>query len=79
MCCVRISHALIVNGHKITLNSDYKDKDGNKYIIKCITMNDYLKDNYSNEKKKIDNLSNKNGIVFFDIAFTDATGHFDLV
>ena len=37
-CAVRLSYALIKCGHPIKINSDYKDKNGNKYIIKTKTM-----------------------------------------
>jgi hypothetical protein len=45
-CTVRLSYALTWLGHPITIPSDYKDKDGNKYIIKCSTMKKYLEDKY---------------------------------
>lgn len=37
-CAVRLSYALIKCGHPIKRNSDYKDKNGNKYIIKSKSM-----------------------------------------
>jgi hypothetical protein len=78
-CCVRLSYALIKEGHPITIPSDYKDKNGNKYIIKCATMENYLNDKYkaSTGVNSIDGLS---GIVYFkDCGFSDASGHFDVV
>lgn len=45
-CCVRVSHALITGGHPITRASDYKDKNGNKYIIRVVTMKEYLTEKY---------------------------------
>jgi hypothetical protein len=45
-CTVRLSYALRLLGHPITIPSDYKDEDGNKYIIKCSTMKKYLEDKY---------------------------------
>jgi hypothetical protein len=50
-CTVRLSYALTWLGHPITIPSDYKDKDGNKYIIKCSTMKKYLYDKYGKGTK----------------------------
>jgi hypothetical protein len=53
-CCVRVSHALIKAGHPITIASDYKDKFGNKYIIKVKTMTTYLRDKYGSPRDVTD-------------------------
>jgi hypothetical protein len=50
-CTVRLSYALTWLGHPITIPSDYKDKDGNKYIIKCSTMKNTYTINMEREQK----------------------------
>ena len=78
-CAVRLSYALTKCGHPIKINSDYKDKNGTKYIIKVATMEKYLNDNYK-ASKKITSIDGKNGIVCFkNCGFNDATGHVDVV
>jgi len=78
-CCVRVSHAMITAGHSITRTSDYKDKNGNKYIIKVATMKDYLTGKYGNPTKVTKaTAAGKKGIIVFDVSFSDATGHADL-
>ena len=37
-CAVRLSYAFIKAGQPIKINSDYKDKNNNKYIIKAKTF-----------------------------------------
>lgn len=78
-CAVRLSYALIKCGHPIKINSDYKDKDGNKYIIKAKTMESYL-DDYYQEGTDINSISGLSGIVYFkDCNFGDASGHVDVI
>lgn len=78
-CAVRMSYALMQCGHPIKINSDYKDKNGNKYIIKVQTMENYLNDYYQ-KGEKVNSISNLSGIVIFkNCGFSDATGHVDVV
>ena len=78
-CAVRLSYALMKCGHPIQINSDYKDKNGNKYIIRANTMETYLNDHYK-KSQKVNSISNLSGIVYFkDCGFGDATGHLDVV
>jgi len=78
-CCVRVSHALITAGHPISCRSDYKDKQGNKYIIKVATMKDYLTSLYGASILVTQSSARgKKGIIVFDVSFEDATGHADL-
>ena len=80
-CCVRTTHALLSAGHKITIASDYKDKYGNKYIIKVVTMKSYMSNNFGSPTRLTSKEGGRgrNGIVCFDnCGFSDATGHFDL-
>lgn len=78
-CAVRLSYALIMCGHPIKINSDYKDKNGNKYIIKTKTMEGYLNDYYK-QAKTIQSINGLSGIVFFkDCGYGDAAGHVDVV
>ena len=74
-CCVRVSHALLSNGAPITITSDYKDKNGNKYIIRVKTMKTYLKNKYGNPVNVTkSSASGKKGVIVFDCHFQDATG-----
>lgn len=78
-CCVRLSYALIKCGHPIQRTSDYKDKNGTKYIIRTLTMEEYL-NQYYKKGISIQSIKNKSGIIFFkDCGFGDANGHFDVV
>ena len=78
-CTVRLSYALIKCGHPIKLNSDFKDKNGNKYVIRCKSMEEYLDNNYQ-ASKKINSIAGLSGIVYFkECGFSDATGHFDVI
>ena len=78
-CAVRLSYALIKCGHPIKINSDYKDKNGNKYIIKAKTMESYLNDHYQ-QGKAINSIKGLSGIVYFkDCNFGDASGHVDVI
>lgn len=79
-CCVRVSHALISASHPITRNSDYKDKNGNKYIIRVQTMKEYLKNKYGAPTVvTAETAKGKKGIIIFDVSgWSDATGHADL-
>ena len=78
-CAVRLSYALIKCGHPIKRTSDYKDKNGNKYIIRTLTMEQYLNDYYK-EGQKINSIMGQSGIVFFkDCGFGDAAGHVDVI
>ncbi|KAH0789534.1 hypothetical protein GPJ56_006500 [Histomonas meleagridis] len=79
-CCVRLSHALMSGGHTITQTSDFKDKNGKRYIIRCATMKAYLTQKISAPKKILAITKTTRGIVYFeDCGFSDATGHFALV
>ena len=75
-CCVRVSHALLKAGHSISIASDYKDKNGNKYIIKVKTIKSYLTSQFG-EPLEVDgyDVSDKQGIMLFEKSFSDATGH----
>lgn len=78
-CAIRLSYALIKCGHPIKRDSVYKDKNGNKYIIKAITMETYLNDYYQ-QGKNINSIKGLSGIVYFkDCGFGDATGHVDVI
>eukprot|EP01083_Nonionella_stella_P229639 812561_1 len=79
-CCIRTSHALITARHPITINSDYKDKNGNKYIIKVQTMKNYLTNKYGKATKITQHTAkNMKGIICFDVSiWVNATGHIDL-
>jgi hypothetical protein len=78
-CAVRLSYALIKCGHPIQINSDYKDKNGNKYIIKTKTVENYLNDYYKGSQK-INSINGLSGIVYFkDCGFGDASGHVDVI
>lgn len=67
-------------GHAITIASDYKDKDGNKYIIRVKTMVKYLTDWLgAPEKVTAASAKGKQGIIYFDVReWHDATGHVTL-
>jgi len=79
-CCVRVSHALMRAGHKITQKSDYKDADGNKYIIRVVSMKSYMTGTFGEPLKVTESSAKgKQSIICFDeCGFSDATGHFDL-
>ena len=79
-CCVRVSHALISASHPITRESDYKDKNGNKYIIRVKTMKEYLTNKYGSPIDVTkETAKGKRGIIIFDVSgWSDATGHADL-
>lgn len=78
-CAVRLSYALTMCGHPIKINSDYKDKNGNKYIIRVATMEGYLNDYYK-KGEKVTSLKGLSGIVAFkQCGFSNATGHVDVV
>lgn len=78
-CSVRLSFALIKCGHHIKINSDYKDSNGNKYIIKTKTMEGYLNDYYKGGVK-INSIEGLSGIVYFkDCGFSNASGHVDVI
>ncbi len=78
-CCVRVSHALISAGYPITIASDYKDKDGEKYIIKVETLKSYLRSKFGDPVKVTkDNVGKRSGIIIWTLHFSDATGHADI-
>lgn len=78
-CAVRLSYALIKCGHPIKRTSDYKDKSGNKYIIKAKTMEEYL-NGYYKPGKAINSIQGLSGIVYFkDCGFDSASGHVDVI
>lgn len=78
-CAIRLSYGLIKCGHPIKINSDYKDKNGNKYIIKAKTMEGYLNDYYQ-QSQNVQSVKGLSGIVYFkDCGFGDASGHIDVM
>lgn len=78
-CCVRVSHALLAAGKPITIASNYRDAEGNKYIIKVATMTKYLRDTFvAPVRVTKDSIGRKCGIIVFHQRFADATGHADL-
>jgi len=78
-CCVRVSHALMTAGHTITQPSDFKDKYKRPYIIKCDTMDSYLRSKLGPPiGVSSSTAAGKRGIIFFKKRFRNATGHFDL-
>jgi len=82
-------------GHNITQVSDFKDKNGNGYIIRCKTMEPYLNQKFGQgkqitsllvygpdpkDKTKQILIKAYSGIIHFDqITASNATGHFDVV
>ncbi|OHT09433.1 hypothetical protein TRFO_21668 [Tritrichomonas foetus] len=83
-CAVRLSHALRHAGHQLNVpGGDYKDSNGNPYIIRVETMIQYLTKNFGApetlDKSKKDFLKGKSGIIIFKIPFNDATGHCCLI
>jgi len=80
-CAVRVSHALLHAGHPIRIPSDYKDKDGNKYIIRVKTMKSFLEGKFGNGQMiSKESSKGKYGVVIFeDCGWSDATGHADLI
>lgn len=77
MCCVRVSHALAAGGGPISIPSDYADSAGNRGIIKVATMKSYLRSKYGAPVPAA-GPAGKKGVIAFDVAFSDATGHADL-
>lgn len=79
MCCVRMSHALTAARFPITVPSDYRDRAGNKYIIRVTTMEKHLR-SLLGEPARVtqESAHGRQGIILFHVAFSDASGHVDL-
>ncbi|EDQ89261.1 uncharacterized protein MONBRDRAFT_37110 [Monosiga brevicollis MX1] len=79
-CAIRLSHGLMASGHKITQPSDFRDREGNKYIIRVATMQSYLSKVLGTPKEVTSKqaIAGRRGIVLFTIAYSDATGHVTL-
>eukprot|EP01016_Furgasonia_blochmanni_P006264 TRINITY_DN1250_c0_g1_i3.p2 TRINITY_DN1250_c0_g1~~TRINITY_DN1250_c0_g1_i3.p2 ORF type:complete len:158 (+),score=46.80 TRINITY_DN1250_c0_g1_i3:425-898(+) len=83
LSCIRISNALIqATGAPLDVISEYKDKDGNGYIVRCADMVRYLTEVFgppitlTKERARI-----MKGIIYFDSTgykFLEQVGHFDL-
>ena len=79
LCCVRVSHALTTAGHRIRRSSDFKDKHGNPMIIRVVTMKEYLAQQFGAPSRvTLQSAAGKQGIIVFDVPFSNATGHCDL-
>lgn len=91
-CAVRLSRALNYNGAPVPSNfaglKTVKGGDGKRYGFRVREMNKWLtfalgKPDFDHKKKRGDAFSKDTivamkGIIGFDIAFADATGHLDL-
>ena len=91
-CAIRLSRALNYNGFAVPANFPglltIKGADGKRYALRVREMRGWLEHQLGkpefDEKKKVgaafdrSKLASMSGIICFDVAFPDATGHLDL-
>jgi len=91
-CTIRLSHAM--NGSGVSIPKTWekitnrRGKNGNFYIIRVVNFRTWMESQFGKpdldfKKKPGDSFDRSaikgyEGVIAFDIGFTDATGHFDL-